>query len=155
MHPLSFVQVDDIELKCFELAIPIPILDNKLERPFPRRSIESRLDRANNEVWSKNLATSIAVLFRFEIAWDVDQEGSFGIFWGKSCSQKKQREPEGSPKNLGGKVTKIIIIMLTMMMMLINMMVMVLINMMINMMILMINMMMMVRMMRRVVRFVP
>ena len=157
MHPLSFVELDNIELKCFELAIPIPILDNKLERPFPRRSIESRLDRANNEVWSKNLATSIAVLFRFEIAWDVDQEGSFGIFWGKSCSKKKQGEPEGSPKNLAGKVTKIITIMLTMMMMLINMMVMVLINMMILMinMMMMTAMMMMVRMMRRVVRFVP
>ena len=74
---------------------------------------------------------------------------------GFSGENKKQGEPEGSPKNLGGKVTKIIIIKLTMMMMLINMMVMVLIDMMINMMILMINMMMMVRMMRRVVRFVP
>ena len=76
---------------------------------------------------------------------------------GFSGENKKQGEPEGSPKNLGGKVTKIITIMLTMMMMLINMMVMVLINMMILMinMMMMTAMMMMVRMMRRVVRFVP
>ena len=76
---------------------------------------------------------------------------------GFSGENKKQGEPEGSPKNLGGKVTKIITITLTTMIMLINMMVMVLINMMILMilMMMMTAMMMMVRMMRRVVRFVP
>ena len=39
-------------------------------------------ERANNEIWAKNLAflTPIAFLFRFEIDWDFAQQVGFGFF---------------------------------------------------------------------------